>query len=116
MARNLNQLIAVNDPLTLVNLQQTSVDLSILKREALMFTTLIPTLKESFYENNHLYQNQRHILDELDWLLERKIIHETPTLPAGTEPMADDVHNFVSAYIRSNLDNDEQQLEIINQV
>lgn len=117
MAKNLNQLIAVNDPFTLINLEQASVDLSILKREALMFNTaVIPTLKESFFESNYLYQHQRHILDELDWLLERKIIHEVPKWPAGTETMADDVHNFASAYIRSTLDKDEQQLEIINKV
>jgi hypothetical protein len=111
--------IAVNDPLTIVNLtdHDASVDLSPLKSEALMFSTIcIPTLKDSFFRSNHLYNNARHVLDELEWMLENGVLHQVPNRLEGDDPMADDAENFVSALIRSKLDRDTEQLEILRNI
>src|SRR5207237_10288517 len=91
--------------------------LAVLKREALMFDTIcVPTLKESFFSSNHLHKHERHVLDELEWLLERQIVSEAPKQPANGDTMADDVENFISAMIRSKFDRDESQLQMIRPI
>jgi hypothetical protein len=114
-----NALVAVNDPFTLVEMDESgaSVDLSLLKREALMFSAIcIPTLKESFFESNRLHNEERHILDEMEWLLDRQIVREVPKRAPGDDPMVDDVETFVSSLIRAKLDRDESQIKIIQPV
>jgi hypothetical protein len=112
-------LVAVNDPFTLIKTQgeNISVDLSILKREALMFNTIcVPSLKTRFFQSNYLYKNAKHILDELDWLMDKGIVRETPKPPAGDDTLAEDVDNFVTAFIRSYLDKDESQIRIMKPI
>lgn len=115
----MNALVAVNDPFTLLDVRgdSASLDLSILKREALMFNTIgIPSLKESFFQSNYLHNHARHVLDELEWLLDRHIVQETPKPLPDDDPLSDDVDNFVVSFIRSKLDKDEAQLRLMQPV
>src|SRR5215213_1040765 len=119
MRASRKSLISINDPFSLVNIHENGakVDLSILKTEALMFDTVcIPTLKPSFFGSNCLNNNQHHVLDELEWLLEYRIIQEVPHWPEGDQNIPMDAENFAAAMIRSKLDKDQQQLEILKPI
>jgi hypothetical protein len=73
-------------------------------------------IKAKFLGSNYLNNNQHHVLDELEWLLEYRIIQEVPHWPEGDQNIAMDAENFAAAMIRSKLDQDQQQLEILKPI
>lgn len=94
-------LIAVNDPFTLLRLKgnDAALDTSLLKREALMFSRIyIPTLTASFLSNNLLYDQQPETIGELQWLLEQDIVRETEEVKYD-DGMIWDCEQFASTLI-----------------
>jgi hypothetical protein len=97
----MTNLIAVNNPFTLLNIIGTdaALDTSCLKREALMFNQIcIPTLSASFLSNNQLHERQPEVIEELQWLSEQGILFE-PDKVVYDDGMLWDVEQFASTLI-----------------